>query len=511
MIDARFLPALAATLLFACGPDIASLERGSADAGRAPALSPDYSGTVLPPNIAPINFRIADSGTRFLVRISSAKGNPVVLSCSDGCVGIPEKKWRSLLLANAGGIVRVSVFKQSKKGTWERFRPVDIGIAMEPVDSWITYRSLSFLYNYSSDLRIHQRHLESFAEKTLMNTKNFYWGCVNCHIPGSNDPSHIVVHTRSNDFGNATLIAAGGKIKNLNSKLGYTSWHPAGTYIAFSISKVRQCFHSVGKNPIDDYDLSSNIFIYDARNERMIDVPPLYREDLIQTWPAWSADGRFLYYCSGPVLWDDFNKVPPDNFDRQKCSLLRIAFDSANGSFGPVDTVLSSSKTGLSISQPRPSPDGRFILFCMHAFGPYPITQPSSDLYLMDLASGSYSRLAVSSDESESWHGWSKNGRWIVFSSKRGGGILTRLYFSHIDSEGKAAKPFILPQKDPRFYESYIRCFNVPELAIGPAPFSQRELLRAIRTSRTIDAPLPSGGLEPAITANPSAEWSPPQ
>ncbi|MBN1128004.1 MAG: PD40 domain-containing protein [Chitinispirillaceae bacterium] len=509
MIACRFVLPVVAALLFACKPDIASLERVSADAGRAPSLYPDYSGTVLPPNIAPINFRIAGSGTRFTVILSSAKGKPIVLTSVGGDVRIPEKKWRPLLMANAGDTLRIVVFVRSGDGSWRRFRPAENAIAREPVDPYLTYRSLSFLYNYSSDLRIHERHLESFREKTLVNTKNFYWGCVNCHTPGSNDPSRIVVHTRSNDFGSAALISSDGAVKKINAKLGYTSWHPGGDYIAFSISKVRQCFHSTGKNPIDDYDLSSNIYVYDVRRERMIDVPLLYREDLIQTWPAWSPDGRFLYYSSGPILWDDFNKVPPDGYDRQKCSLLRIAFDNTTGAFGSIDTVLSSSKTGLSITQPRLSPDGRFVLFCMHAFGPYPITQPSSDLYLMDLATGGCSRLAVSSDESESWHGWSKNGRWIVFSSKRNGGILTRLYFSHVDSLGNAAKPFILPQKDPRFYDSYIRCFNVPELATGSAPLTPRDLLKAIRSPQAIDAPLPSGGTGPSVTDNPSAEWSP--
>jgi hypothetical protein len=171
--------------------------------------------------------------------------------------------------------------------------------------------------------------------------------------------------------------------------------------------------------------------------------------------------------------------------------------------------VLSTSETGLSISQPRISPDGRFVLFCMHAFGPYPITQPTSDLYVLELPNGSYRRLPVSSNESESWHGWSKNGRWIVFSSKRNGGILTRLYFSHVDSAGTAHKPFILPQKDPRFYDSYIRCFNVPELATGASPYSQRDFLKAIRSSEKIDAPLPTRSATEGVKIDHSAEWSP--
>lgn len=507
MIVRLLLSVLLCTLLPSCVPDPAVLEKTSSDTGRQPVITPDYAGTVLPPNIAPANFRIRERGNRFLVNISAPQGAPVVVLSRNGSIVIPEKKWHSLLGANHGGTLRITVYARGEGASWQRFSPVEIRIAEETIDPYLTYRTLSFLYNYSSDLRLHERHLESFRERTLLSTKNFYWGCVNCHTPECNDPGRTVVHYRSNDFGNGTILATDGTLKKIGSRLSYTSWRPGGKYIAFSQSRVRQCFHSTGRNPIDDYDLSSELFVYDVAREKFLDVPALYRQRMIQSWPAWSPDGQYLYFCSGPVVWDDYNKVPPDRYDELRCSLLRMPFNEAGRSFGAIDTVLSPDATGLSVSQPRVSPDGRFVLFCMHDYGPYPVTQPSSDLYLLELATGNYRRLELSSNESESWHGWSKNGRWIVFSSKRNGGILTRLYFASIDSMGKPGKPFILPQKDPAFYESYIRCFNVPELAVAAAPFSSRDLIRVIKSPEAIQAVLPKKQ-EPAIRENPSAEWS---
>jgi len=52
---------------------------------------------------------------------------------------------------------------------------------------------------------------------------------------------------------------------------------------------------------------------------------------------------------------------------------------------------------------------------------------------------------------------------WFVFSSRRGDGLYTRPYFASIDENGKATKPFMLPQKDPRFYDNSLNSFNVPE------------------------------------------------
>jgi len=100
----------------------------------------------------------------------------------------------------------------------------------------------------------------------------------------------------------------------------------------------------------------------------------------------------------------------------------------------------------------------------------------------MDLKTGIYRRLECNSDQSDSWHCWSSNSRWIVFSSKRDNGLLARPYFSYFDPEGREHKPFVLPQKDPTFYDTWLKTYNVPELVSGPVTIPQEELLRAINS-----------------------------
>ncbi|MBN2188675.1 MAG: PD40 domain-containing protein [Chitinispirillaceae bacterium] len=290
-----------------------------------------------------------------------------------------------------------------------------------------------------------------------------------------------------------------GKIHTVSSRLGYTAWHPSGRLIAFSVYNVEQFFHAVGRNILDQYDKNASIVMYNTAQNALDPVPALVDQRFLQTWPEWSPDGRWLYFCRAPVLWTDFTKSPPDNYDKVKYSLCRIFYNEADNSWGAVDTILSPGETGLSISQPRISPDGRFLLFCMHDRGIYPHTQKSSDLYMMDLGSRRTRRLDINSEYNESWHGWSSNGRWMLFSSKRGGGIFTRLYFSYVDSSGCAHKPFILPQEDPSFYESFIKCCNVPEFAVASVTFDQRDLLRAIRSRAKIQVPVSAtGAVEPA-------------
>jgi hypothetical protein len=68
-----------------------------------------------------------------------------------------------------------------------------------------------------------------------------------------------------------------------------------------------------------------------------------------------------------------------------------------------------------------------------------------------------------------------------VFSSKRDNGLLARPYFSYIDAEGHDHKPFVLPQKNPAFYLTWLKTYNVPELITGAVTVPQEELARVIR------------------------------
>jgi hypothetical protein len=155
---------------------------------------------------------------------------------------------------------------------------------------------------------------------------------------------------------------------------------------------------------------------------------------------------------------------------------MRIAYDVDNNSWGELETVISSSATDMSITQPKPSPDGRFLMFIMSTYGNFAIYNITSDLYILDLRSGKYFNPGINSNRSDSYHAWSSNSRWVVFSSKRDDGVHTRPYFCHIDTNGNASKPFVLPQEDPKFYETDLLLYNVPEFVNAKFTVSQDEL-----------------------------------
>jgi Tol biopolymer transport system component len=233
------------------------------------------------------------------------------------------------------------------------------------------------------------------------------------------------------------------------------------------------------------------------KERRAVCPPQLSDKNRLETYPTWTPDGQWLYFCSGPILWTDRNTVPPENYDKLKYDLCRIHYDGRTGSWGDVETVLSANETGLSIMLPRISPNGKYLLFCMCEYGCFPVYQSSSDLYMMDLSTREYRKLAVNSRYSESWHSWSSNSRWIAFSCRRRDGRFTRTYISYIDVNGTAYKPFVLPQRDPTYYDSLLETYSVPELIAGPIKVSKHALAQAARRRDSIEVDVPITGATP--------------
>ena len=450
---------------------------------RPAKIHPDYADTVIPPNICPMNFVVDEPGEKYCVRITSKQGRPVeVFSRSPGIV-IPVKPWRELLGQNRGEKLSIEVYVKGTGGVWRRFAPVENTVAAEPIDAYLVYREMPVYSLIWSNMGIYQRDLEGCDETVILHNRSFGHGCCNCHSFLVNSPAHLAVNVRKGRTGKppgGLLIAEDGAVTAVVDTTTafnripaiYLAWHPSGKAIGFSTNRIHQTFHLWGENRRAT-DSLSDMGVYLVESNVVTTSPDIARPDRLETSPAWSADGRWLYFCSAPTL-------PIERYLEFRYDLMRVGYDIDANTWGKPETVLSSTETGLSISQPRVSPDGRWLVFCMAEAGGFPVFDRSSDLYIMDLTTRAYRRLEVNSEQAESWHAWSSNGRWVVFSSKRPDGLLARPYFAYVDPEGNARKPFLLPQRDPAFYDACVRVYNCPELVTGPVPLSRRRLLRGL-------------------------------
>ncbi len=295
------------------------------------------------------------------------------------------------------------------------------------------------------------------------------------HLRGAQGTGMLLVHD-----GVVTRIDT--RTAALPGPASYSTWHPNGQLVAFSVNSPMLLEHAVG-DCRDVFDYGAGLGVYDLRRNCVLTVPQIADPQYLQTFPAWSPDGKYLYFCRARSSWPAEAKkrnILPTGFDRIRYDLCRIAYDDDHASWGTVETLLAAQDAGRSISEPRVSPDGRWLLFCMHQYGSFPVYQSSSDLYMMDLRNRRQWRLEINSDRSDSWHCWSSNSRWIVFASKRRDGLFGRLYFSYVEGDGSVHKPFLLPQQDPAFYDSFLENFNAPELIRSAVLADQRALLEAI-------------------------------
>lgn len=416
---------------------------------------------------------ILESGTAYLVKIYSGEGNSIDVKSLTGKIKIPLRKWRSLLNNNRGKQLSFDVYVKSKDGCWGRYETITNTIANENIDGFLVYRFMKPIFTWWKNIGIYQRNIENYDEKLVLHNKSFRHVCLNCHTFLNNTPDYMVLGIRTPVYGSGALFSHGGKVEKIGAKWSYTSWHPGGRLAAYSMNTVWQFFHRLTMDIRDVIDLDSCICYYLVDSEEVKTAFGISEKDRLETYPTWSPDGRYLYYCSAPILWTDRTKLPSQNYDQVKYDLRRISYNVDTDEWGQPETILSAEKTGMSIMLPRISPDGRFLVFCMCNYGCFPVYQPSSDLYMMDLQTGKYDKLSINSEYSESWHSFSSNSRWLAFSSKRQDGLFTRIYLSYVDKDGNVYKPIIVPQKDPAYYDSLLQTYSVPELITRPVEVSR--------------------------------------
>jgi hypothetical protein len=443
-----------------------------------PRIFPDYCEVVIPQNIASLNFKFLDDSEK-LKAIIEGTNEKITIRGKDKII-IPAKKWRRLLQDNSGGRLSVTIFARLEGG-WHKYKPFSIFIKSEPVDQWIVYRLIAPGYEAWSEMGIYQRNLTTFEQEPVINNRLLPGACMNCHSFNSNNPDEMMFHLRGDVGG--TVLVQDGNVTILNTKTRetisncvYPYWHPSGNYIAYSVNNIEQVFHSVKEKRIEVFDSRSDIVVYDIRNNKLTTSNIISLEESFETFPSFTPDGKSLVFCSAK------KRPQPDDYNKIRYSLCKIDFDALTGTFGErIDTLVSSFQTGKSVSFPRISPDGKRLVFTFSDYGNFTIWHREADLYQLDLATGIFSPIdAINSPETESYHSWSSNSRWLIFSSRRTDGLYTRPFIAYVDEGGKFSKPFMVPQRDPDFYEELLRSFNVPEFVEGKVKTDARDMLKAI-------------------------------
>lgn len=440
-----------------------------------PPIYPDYTDITIPYNIAPLNFILRNNPEAVEVVL---KGEKTLVTIRGGSkVQFTEKKWRSVLEAEKGGKITLRI-KAKVDGEWLEYTAFTWSVVADKVDAYLSYRLIEPGYEVWNAIQLRERHVESFKERVLADNNLTENSCMNCHIYGQQNPDFSLFHLRGKKGG--TILNRNGKLRKLNTQTRdnlsaavYGDLHPSGRYGIFSTNIIIPAFHAYQGERLEVYDTDSDLELIDFDTNRILPVPfPAEDKKPLRTFPVFSADGKAVYYCEAPRV------SLPDSVRALKYSLLRRSFEASTQSFAEqVDTIYSAAETGLSVCHPKVSPDNTYLLYTVADYGTFPIWHQETDLQLLNLQTGEVDNLkAVNSDRSDTYHSWSSNSRWFVFASKRDDGLYGKPYFCYVDAVGKAHKPFVLPQKDPAFYDHTLKSFNIPELSTGPVPFDAADI-----------------------------------
>ena len=474
----------------ACGPKV---PENYATSGDHPRIYPDYIGVTVPVNMAPLTFEMDKKAEDMLARFTV--GNEEML-CGGEKIQPDDDDWQRLVATATEKSISVEVYARYD-GKWTKYKPFDIHVSKDSIDPYLSYRLIYPSYVSYEELTISQRCLENYDESVIYNNilcsleGEGAGQCINCHNYQQYNPERMQFHARQNMGG--TVIAYDGKKKKVNMKNDsilsagvYPTWHPWLNLIVYSTNTTGQIFQVTDPNKIEVFDAESDLIAYDVERDEVTNIENDSTE--LEVFPYWAPDGKSLYYCSAHFEYNDTIDHGKQVIRKRrdvKYNIYRKSFDPETRTFGERELVFDAAALGKSATLPRVSPDGRWLVFTMGEYGVFHIWHRDADLWVMDLkaqsADSARALKEINSNDTESYHSWSSNGRWLVFSSRRYDGEYTRPFFAHIDKDGHWSKPFELPCSDPDYNRQFMKCYNIPEFMKGAVKIKPREFADVLK------------------------------
>ncbi|MCQ2236606.1 MAG: cytochrome C biosynthesis protein [Bacteroidales bacterium] len=450
-----------AMIVSSCGPDLKNCIYADS---KAPVF-PDIDSVEIPINIAPLNVMpIIEIANRCSdVYISYTANGKTIDSHGEHATSINTDDWRDLL-SDAKEIEATIALRID--GQWEKYPTLHLFVTQDPIEEYLVYRKIAPGYESYNQHGIYQRSLTTGKEHVIMNNDRIGFGCMNCHSFANHHADNMSIHLRGGSHP-GTLMRHNGKtdfIKVDHEKLGgsyvYPNWHKDGRHITYSTNHTHQSFHTAEHKRIEVFDDYSNVVIVDTDTEEFITNSILFNDSTFTTFPNFSADGKWLYFCKSKTL-DKKRDITNLHYD-----ICRIAYDAETNTLADnYEVVIDASSEGKSASLPHCSPDGRYLTYCYFDYGQFPIYHKESDIYILDLETNEISKANdINSDDVESYNSWTADGKWLAFSTKRGDGAFARPYFAHFNSEtGKFSKPFAMPIDHIQDYIEEYYTYNIPE------------------------------------------------
>ncbi|MCH2187725.1 tetratricopeptide repeat protein [Myxococcota bacterium] len=242
---------------------------------------------------------------------------------------------------------------------------------------------------------------------------------------------------------------------------------PDGRYVISTV-KDRAVFVATPEIAFSQlfFPIKGILVVYDPETGQYFPLPGADDPEYVQSNPTWSPDGQTIVFArtkayrkesieNAPGILLNENDVPEFVEDREpfKFDLYQVPFNEGRG--GEATPLLGASHNGMSNFFAKYSPDGKWIIYCQAEN--YMLLMPDSELYIIPAEGGEPRRLQANTRLMNSWHSWSSNSRWLVFSSKANTPY-TQLFLTHINEAGESSPAIVLDR-----FTAQDRAANIPE------------------------------------------------
>jgi hypothetical protein len=451
---------------------------------QQPKIFPDYTNITIPYNIAPLNFEVQDTA-KIRISVLVVGSQRYTFESSSALMQFPKKQWKQMLETEKGNTVDVLI-KVTKNRQDYGYDSFTWTIVSEAIDKYLSYRLIEPAYEMWNMLKIEERNLENFDTRLLSDNNITARNCINCHISNHAEKPTSFMHLRGEKGG--TVYVRDGRIRKINTKTDKTSGVAVygeisnnGRYGIFTTAGIIPILHTMRTERLEVFDKQSDLIVVNFDNGTVSDSPAVSGESFQETFPCFAADNKTVYFCRAPHC------AQPDSTKTMHYNLYSIAFNPETGELGDsLRLVLDAESTGKSVSFPKCSPDGKYLLMSVSDYGTFPIWHTETNLWMLNIETGQIDNMQATNNRfSDSYHSWSRNSRWFAFASKRDDGVYGRPYFAYINSDGTTTKAFVLPQKNPEYYRTTFKSFNIPELYNAPEVYGAHDVQKIYFNNET--------------------------